>query len=391
MVETSLVPVELRSAVEADFSPIMAADTRAFHGTYSEKDEQFARQTLELERFVVGQDGDDIVAIAGAYSLEITLPGGAIMPMAGITWVGVTVTHRRRGLLRQMMAMLDQQSADRGEPLLGLNASEGAIYARFGYGSINQMRGIHIDRRDVVLRDSIPPTSVRIVAAGDAIGAMAERWDRYRKLHPGEVSRTEADVRRRVHEAGSGGHLALHDDGYAMWTSANDWTNGLPAARVDVLDFCAATSTAHAALWQTLLSIDLVGVIVSDHVVIEDDLLSSLVINPRAIQTRSLYDCLWLKVADPQRCFAARSYRTDDRLTIATANGSFEVTATGCGPTDRLADLTLAPSAIGPLLMGGVSATHLSSLGLIEAAPEVLGRADAFFGWSPRPITRGHF
>ena len=47
-------------------------------------------------------DGDRVVATAGIYSRELTVPG-AVVPCAGITWVTVAPTHRRRGVLTSIM------------------------------------------------------------------------------------------------------------------------------------------------------------------------------------------------------------------------------------------------------------------------------------------------
>src|SRR5579871_4515812 len=61
------------------------------------------RPFLELDRTLAAFDGDQIVATAGAYSFELTLPDSVVAPAAGVSWVGVLPTHRRRGLLRSLM------------------------------------------------------------------------------------------------------------------------------------------------------------------------------------------------------------------------------------------------------------------------------------------------
>ena len=52
---------------------------------------------LAVDRTLAAFDGDEIVANAGAYTFELTVPGGARVPTAGVTVVGVRATHRRRG------------------------------------------------------------------------------------------------------------------------------------------------------------------------------------------------------------------------------------------------------------------------------------------------------
>lgn len=393
MGQTHMMAARIRQATEADLPFMMAVDGRAFHSFYSEVDQQFARQAIDLDRFVVAVDGTELVALAGSFEFDLTLPGNARVPMAGVTWVAVAATHRRQGVLRQLMASIDNQAAERSEPLMGLGSSEGGIYGRFGYGPVNRMRNVAIDRK---LAEFIDPTmsrpgAVRITYANEVIGALAERWDRYRQTQHGEVPRTESELRFRLHQAGPGTIAALHDDGFAIWTAKRDWNGGLPAAELDVIDFCAATAAAHADLWKTILATDLVGSVISSRAVTDHDLLPSLLVNPRIVRTTSLHDNLWLKVLDPVASFAARSYRIDDRIVVATDRATFAVERAGCAPTDQQPDLTLAATATGPLLMGGVTASELAAQGLVRATPDVLHRADAFFGHSPAPVTRIEF
>ena len=66
---------------------------------------------------------------------DVTVPGGARVPIAAVTTVTVHPTHRRRGVLRRMMDEQLDDVARRGEPLAVLTASEASIYERFGYGT----------------------------------------------------------------------------------------------------------------------------------------------------------------------------------------------------------------------------------------------------------------
>ena len=77
-------------------------------------------------------DGE-IVGGAGAFPFELSVPGGTL-PCGGVTVVGVSPTHRRRGVLRTMMDAQLRDIHERGEPIAALWASEETIYGRFGYG-----------------------------------------------------------------------------------------------------------------------------------------------------------------------------------------------------------------------------------------------------------------
>ena len=79
---------------------------------------------MDLDRFRVAIDRGAIVGVVGAFSLEMTMPGGATVPTAGVTWVGVAATHRRQGLLVRMMDELHVDAEERGDSIAALTASE---------------------------------------------------------------------------------------------------------------------------------------------------------------------------------------------------------------------------------------------------------------------------
>jgi predicted acetyltransferase len=68
----------------------------------SEEDAERFSRLLPLERMHAVLDGGAVVAGAGIFPFELTIPGGTV-PCAGVTVVGVLPSHRRRGLLRRLM------------------------------------------------------------------------------------------------------------------------------------------------------------------------------------------------------------------------------------------------------------------------------------------------
>ena len=48
---------------------------------------------------------------AGNFGLEVTLPGPSVVPMAGVTWVSVATTHRRRGIAGRLMHALHESES----------------------------------------------------------------------------------------------------------------------------------------------------------------------------------------------------------------------------------------------------------------------------------------
>ncbi|MGC5410200.1 GNAT family N-acetyltransferase, partial [Streptomyces sp. DT225] len=127
----------MRPTTDEDFEVFVATVHTAF-GQFPETpvaDGGRWWSALEMDRglFAVAPDGKP-VGTAAAYSFELTLPGGNLVPAAGVTAVGVLPSHRRRGVLGAMMRHQLAEVRERGEFLSVLLASEAGIYGRFGYG-----------------------------------------------------------------------------------------------------------------------------------------------------------------------------------------------------------------------------------------------------------------
>jgi GNAT superfamily N-acetyltransferase len=80
---------------------------------------------VDLGRSMVIRDGDEMVGGAATCHLELTVPGGRQVPAAGLTEIAVLPTHRRRGLLREMVAAHAQDARAHGE-LVSLLSTIGA-------------------------------------------------------------------------------------------------------------------------------------------------------------------------------------------------------------------------------------------------------------------------
>ena len=83
---------------------------------------------------------------AGAFSFQMTVPG-AVIPVAGVSYVSVLPTYRRRGIQRSLMRRQLADIAARGEePVAALWASEAPLYGRYGYGPATSVVWLHVGR-----------------------------------------------------------------------------------------------------------------------------------------------------------------------------------------------------------------------------------------------------
>ena len=115
--------IEIRIPTEDHWLELVAVDARAFGWVPNEKEIAQRRPLMDLTRFRIAVDRGRIVAVVGSFALDMTLPGGATIPASGTTWVSVSATHRRQGILTRLMAALHADADDRGEPVSALFAS----------------------------------------------------------------------------------------------------------------------------------------------------------------------------------------------------------------------------------------------------------------------------
>ncbi|RBY81820.1 GNAT family N-acetyltransferase [Blastococcus sp. TF02A-26] len=365
----------------------------------------------ELDRSLSLWDGDRVAATAGIYTRELTVPG-AVVPCAGVTWVTVSPTHRRRGVLTAMMRrQLTELHEQEREPVAALWASEGPIYGRFGYAPAAQRGGLSGRIRDVVLRPDVD------LGAGVVAPASVEQYraaatslhERVRRFVPGNMTRTapwwdrlledRPDLRR-----GAGARrYVLHTEpdgtvtGYAAFrvTAAWDDETGTPDGTVAVEEVRALGTPAYAALWRYLLSVDLMRR-VSYRTASVDEPLLHLVTDPRALQVRPV-DALWVRLVDVGRALAARRYPTPINLVFQVRDrfcpwndGRWALTAHPaggfCAPTDADPDIVLGIEELSAAYLGGVSLASLQAAGRVtEVSPGAVTLAATAFSWPVTP------
>ncbi|HEY0812202.1 MAG TPA: GNAT family N-acetyltransferase [Pseudonocardia sp.] len=389
----------LRRATADDLRAIADVDARGFGNHQSDSELEAFRPLFEPDRFLVACDRDSgaIVGVTGSFPLEVTLPGGAVLPAPGVTWVSVDPTMLRRGILRAMFTEQHAGFVADGLALSLLTASEGAIYGRFGYGVTTVDRSFEILRRRAVFRADVPdPGGVRYI---DAEGARKHAPDVHRRWcarTPGAVARSDAmwDLWLRDPERWRDGGSALfylaHRDGFASYRIHHSDNS------VAVTDLFAATDDAYIALWRVLLGLDLFEKVTGWKSLAMDDPLPLLLTDSRRVRTTDVHDGMWSRVLDVPAALAARTYATEIDVVLDVRDDFLDrggrVRLRGgpegatCEPTDATADLELTAAALGPLLFGAGRVTTYARAGLASAEPAVLQRVDAAFVTDRDPL-----
>jgi predicted acetyltransferase len=382
--------VEIRSANDADWPGIALLDATSF-GRFGHPESLTAwRSMMPSDGTVLACDGEDIVGMAHYLDMRLTVPGGAVLPMAGVTLVGVAPTHRRRGILRAMYIELHNRIAEARYPIAGLTASEGGIYGRFGYGPATVEQEFTVDRRVARFRDDAPdPGGVRLIKPADHRDEFEQIYDRWRRRTPGGLVRAKAlwdDLltdREADRRGGTELYAFLHPDGYVLYRVFGD-----DPMFVRVREFIAATPDARIALCRTLFGLDLMETIaIGTH---PADPLPYLLTDHRAVRLTHSEDALWLRFMDVPAVLEARTYQADLSAVIDVSDGfrddggrfALEVRdgRARCTPTTAEADIQMSLDVLGSLYLGAHKASSFASANRLRTSePGLIGRLDVAF------------
>lgn len=394
--------IEIRGCKDDEFPRFVEVMGSAFGHEVHEKDAERYKKVLEIERAFAGFDDGRLVGTSGSFSFEMTVPGGASIPTAGVTMVGVLPTHRRRGIMRGMMqAVLDDARA-RGEPAAILWASEESIYQRFGYGLASDQGHMDIERgRTRFLGDPPRQGSMRLVSLKEAREVLPTIYERARSARPGMLARsaewwpswTLFDAEH--HREGQSGKFVCvfshdgEDQGYAIYRMGGGWgPDGTPQGWANVREVVATDLVAYRELWRYLFELDLNERIKAWY--LPADLPLTLMLEePRRLRF-SKSDSLWLRLVDVTAALEARTYAADGALTFSITDAlcpwnEGEWTLVVEGGRGRLEqggepEIALDVSALATVYLGGFTFGQLHrALRLDECTDEAIAKADNIF------------
>ncbi|MBI3749664.1 MAG: GNAT family N-acetyltransferase [Chloroflexi bacterium] len=406
--------ITLRTPTQDEFPRFVAPLSVAFNEEISDAAVENDRHTIELDRFVGAFDGDQVVGCGGAYSFRLTVPGGEV-GAAGVTAIGVLPSHRRRGILRQMMTWLFDQARERHEPIAILWASEAAIYQRFGYGPGTVSSAFEIARDKIQFRRPVEvPGRFRLVDVDEATERFPAVYEEVRRSTPGTVNRTDARWRWEVlHDApwyreGAGPKLrALYEvdgeiRGYVIYRTKGDWDTSGPKGVVLVQELTASDPEAEQALWVWVSGIDLIASVRARRAPLPHPL-QLLLTEPRRLGL-TVTDGSWIRIIDLAGALEARSYASSGELVLEVADafcpandGRWRLSAASGRARVRPApdaepDLTLDTSDVAAVYLGAFRFADLRRAGRVrECRAGAIAEADALFRTEVAPLTSTMF
>jgi predicted acetyltransferase len=407
----------IRLVAEDELAAFLVVDQYASHGApMSERAHANFLARLEFGRTLAAFDGDTIVGGTGAFSFQMRVPG-AMAAVAGVSLVAVLPSHRRQGILSALMRRQLADVSERGEAVAVLFASESGIYGRYGYGRASWHAAYRLQRGEGTLAPGAPADPglrLRIAEPLSARAELAKVYDLALVERPGLYSRTEPWWDRLLtdlhSEDGSSQQircvLAEDDSGpraYAVFTSTERWDEdaGLPRGVLEVSEAIATDPAATAALWDNLLSRDLVSEFHARMRPVDDPLLY-LLADPRRVRS-VVSDGLWVRLVDVGRALAQRHYASPVDVVIEVADelcpqnaGRWRLAAEAgvapagfratCERTTAPADVVLPVWAVGAAYLGGTGLKAMANAGLItEATPGSLAALSTAMSWEPAP------
>ena len=392
---------------EADWPAFLALDSHAFGTTFPPELVTADMEAHERARDIGAYDGGQLVGIATAYSFQLTVPGG-VVPAAGVSWVGVLPTHRRRGVLTALMNHQLRQVHEAGEePLAVLWASEPQIYGRYGYGQASRHWSVGVGRSATALLPDTPADpAVRLrLVAPDDWQLTNGVYDEVAARRAGMLARDDRWWRRAVldlpvmREGRSELRCVLAEDdggvrGYARYTTKQSFGEDFGRGKVSVREVLAVDPAALASLYRYLFDLDLMGTTELWNVPVDDPLLHWLE-NPRRASPEA-GDALYVRLVDLPAALAARTYSADVDLVLDVADprcpwneGRWRLAGgTGgatCTRTDDSADLRLGARELGAAYLGGTTLTELAMAGRVDGDRPALAAASAAFASVPAP------
>lgn len=393
---TRATEFEFRAVEDGELREANAVFLEAMHEERP-NDEKWAisRKVYEPGRTHGAFAGSTVVGTTMSFASDLTVPGGAIVPMAGVSGVGVRTDYRRRGVLTGLMRQQLGEFAAAGEVLATLHASEPMIYGRFGYGLATTARTTRVRPRRARVRPEVPTSgTTRILTRDEALTLLPGAYERLRPARAGMMARPpswwvlcyefrldHATLRVAAHHDGEGridGFLAYRPARYP----SDDPRTG---SAIEVLDFIGASQAVENDLWRFLVGIDLVELI-TVYVRPSDDPLEAILVDSHAVRGER-DDELWLRIVDVPAALAARTYGAADPVVVEVVDpllpnnsGRYLISPHGTDRTEAPAALTLGVEALGMAYLGAWPLSQLAATGWLTAHdPAALPAADRLF------------
>src|ERR1035437_4431543 len=259
--------VEIRVCPPERFAEFLRMDEIPFSEDASDELIKRIEAVADKDRFVCAMEDDRFVGTGGVFTVHLTVPGGD-MPAGGITWGSVLPTHRRRGLMSQMMRRMIDDCHRRGEPLAMLWAAEGAIYQRFGFGQATSSFNLEAEVRAISFTREWPREGAcRLLPVGEGLDLVMPVYEAARSGRSGFIDRTPdwwvgvLPLAEKDAKGGEARRLVVYEseagpEAYAVCKTKSEWNVRGPGGTLTVEEAIGCTPRGTREIWRYLLEVD---------------------------------------------------------------------------------------------------------------------------------------
>ncbi len=283
------------------------------------------KMLADPKRALALADNDKIIGTANSFSEYISLPTNKSSKVAAVSYVSVQPTHRRQGILSEMMKLqLNQIYSQYKEPLAILWPSETAIYGRFGYAPTRE-KHYKISKHNAQFISGLNdcPLETKILNKKEAINSYLEINNNLMNKRPGVMKLTKKWAERRIEDLsskylspGRSYFVGIYDAdkivGFVTYSIEGNNEYGNMPTSLNIWDIIYLNDKAAINIWNYCLNIDLVDEIYAKGVP-EDDVLESLLISPGSLHAR-VTTGFWIRIVDVIKALENRSYNEKGKL-----------------------------------------------------------------------------
>lgn len=335
-----------------------------------------------------GLPADFPVATLASFDATLNTGNGNLVMADFISDVTVRPTHRRRGLMRELVTRDLADAAERGLAFATLTASEGAIYGRFGFGVATRRESIEVQtdsrfrlRERVAERvEFADPRTLEDVYRqvcdrfhAQQTGSHARPafyWPMFTGEWDWEKSGPNNDLRAVLHYDAAGGV-----DGFAIFTHVDD------EDVVKLHELVATNPEAELGLWQLLGDLDLVEKVKYPKSC-AGAILPHALVDPRVVKVTGSTDAIWLRVLDAASALRQRGFDHEGELVLAVddplgfASGAYRIEAADgwveVARTDAEPDAVIDIEGLGSIYFGLSSPLDLAAVGRVRGEQDAV-------------------
>jgi predicted acetyltransferase len=364
-----------------------------------------------------------VVGGAFAYAFDMSLPGGACVPVAGLGGVSISPVAQGRGGLPQLIGNHLQQSIDAGDAASVLMASESGLYQRYGYGMATEMAEWHLHTREYqLLRPVSDDISIRLIHERSQAAELLQR------VYESAVNARQGGI----HRSTDWWPLVLNDDehswfgngpefvavafagdipcGYALYKLRGGPDTASGHGRVNqqvvVSELIAPDTEAELALFNYLSKLAMVRELVWA-VAPVDPPVRHFMRDPRQLWQRVRTDMMWLRPLDLPVLFTSIEYEEDGEVVIDYCDPQFEslcqvwrLTVTGGSAIIEKCDravletelhVALDSAVLGNVILGTTRVIELARVGKVLGSEAAVRQFDRLFRFDQTPFNANKF